>query len=183
MAICMGFPKKRWGKQKHITPDDLNKLARAISNCVAYDVFWNGETYTRSGYVGAASVGTVSKEDGEVSHHMVNQCATDFLASNPDVIALAESFGVTEITQEHVNSMIHHPLNVVNLPKDEHDPITDLYRSKDKALGVSHRYEYERVQSYQDQMNTALEALHRHSPNRGWERYLDKVDYFRDRKL
>ena len=186
MAICSGLPDiSRWRDRKP-DPDDFFKFAKGVVDRIFLDVFYNNARYSKhgnGGYPAAAEVGVGPKGAGEISHHMVNQCAHGFLGSNADLIEIAKGYGVENITREHIDSIIHHPLNVVNLPKGEHDEISDEYRSWDEKSGSSHLYQFERVQSYQNQMVTALKALHAHSSDHGWQSYLDKVEYFRNRNF
>ena len=144
------------------------------------DVFKKGKKFKKSNYKKAAAFGVGPSKTGWNSHHISLQSAIDHQIGNESLAEIAREYGVDEVTREHVESLYHHPLNVVDTPKGDHVEITREFNSWNQLYDADRFYEYTREQSFRDQMYYGLKSLERHSHDFAWQSYLNKVDYFRN---
>ena len=144
------------------------------------DVFKKGKKFKRSNYKKAAAFGVGPSSPGYESHHIALKSAVDYQIGNESLAEIAREYGVDEVTREHVESLYHHPLNVVDTPKGDHVEITKEFNRGNEAIDESCFYEFTREQSFSDQMYYGLKSLERNSHDFAWQSYLNKVDYFRN---
>ena len=144
------------------------------------DVFKKGKRFKKSNHKKAAAFGVGPSSPGYESHHIALKSAVDYQIGNESLAEIAREYGVDEVTREHVESLYHHPLNVVDTPERDHVEIHREFSSRDFDLEVSRFYHFTREQSFRDQMYYGLDALERLSHDFAWQSYLQKVEYFRN---